>query len=340
MLFDNILNTIGNTPSIKLNNININDTNLYVKAEFFNPAGSVKDRLAISIVENAEKNGELKKGQTIVEVTSGNTGIGLAMVCAAKNYPLIVTMPDSASIERRKLMRFLGAKVLLTPATEGGTGAYNKAKKLVDKNNWFFARQFENKDNADIHEKTTGMEIYNDFNDVGLDYWISGYGTGGTFTGVARVLREKMPNTKLVITEPDAAQLIGSNTKQERNNDGSASSSHPEWNPHPIQGWTTDFIPLVLQESIDNKYFDELIPVSGDQGIYWANELAKKEGIITGVSGGSTFAIAAEIAKKTNKGSNILCMLPDTAERYMSSVLFDHIEEDMSKEECSISDSV
>ena len=340
MLYKNILETIGNTPSIKLNNININDTNLYVKAEFFNPAGSVKDRLAISIVENAEKNGELKKGQTIVEVTSGNTGIGLAMVCAAKNYPLIVTMPDSASIERRKLMRFLGAKVLLTPATEGGTGAYNKAKKLVDKNNWFFARQFENKDNADIHEKTTGMEIYNDFNDVGLDYWISGYGTGGTFTGVARVLREKMPNTKLVITEPDAAQLIGSNTKQERNNDGSASSSHPEWNPHPIQGWTTDFIPLVLQESIDNKYFDELIPVSGDQGIYWANELAKKEGIITGVSGGSTFAIAAEIAKKTNKGSNILCMLPDTAERYMSSVLFDHIEEDMSKEECSISDSV
>ena len=330
MLYKNILETIGNTPSIKLNNININDTNLYVKAEFFNPAGSVKDRLAISIVENAEKNGELKKGQTIVEVTSGNTGIGLAMVCAAKNYPLIVTMPDSASIERRKLMRFLGAKVLLTPATEGGTGAYNKAKKLVDKNNWFFARQFENKDNADIHKKTTGMEIYNDFKDVGLDYWISGYGTGGTFTGVARVLREKMPNTKLVITEPDVAQLIGSNTKQERNNDGSASSSHPEWNPHPIQGWTTDFIPLVLQESIDNKYFDELIPVSGDQGIYWANELAKKEGIITGVSGGSTFAIAAEIAKKTNKGSNILCMLPDTAERYMSSVLFDHIEEDMS----------
>ena len=262
------------------------------------------------------------------------------MVCAAKNYPLVVTMPDSASIERRKLMRFLGAKVILTPASEGGTGAYKKAKDLVIKNDWFFARQFENKDNADIHEKTTGQEIYNDFKNIGLDYWVSGYGTGGTFTGVARVLREKLPNTKLVITEPDAAQLIGSNTKQERNDDGSASNPHPEWNPHPIQGWTTDFIPLVLQESIDNKYFDELIPVSGEQGIYWANELAKKEGIITGVSGGSTFAIAAEIAKKAKKGSNILCMLPDTAERYMSSVLFDHIEEDMSKEERSISDSV
>lgn len=237
-------------------------------------------------------------------------------------------------------MRFLGAKVILTPASEGGTGAYKKAKDLVVKNDWFFARQFENKDNADIHEKTTGQEIYNDFKNIGLDYWVSGYGTGGTFTGVARVLREKLPNTKLVITEPDAAQLIGSNTKQERNDDGSASNPHPEWNPHPIQGWTTDFIPLVLQESIDNKYFDELIPVSGEQGIYWANELAKKEGIITGVSGGSTFAIAAEIAKKAKKGSNILCMLPDTAERYMSSVLFDHIEEDMSKEERSISDSV
>ena len=171
MLFDNILNTIGNTPSIKLNNININDTNLYVKAEFFNPASSVKDRLAKSIIENAENHGLLTKEQTVVEVTSGNTGIGLAMVCAAKNYPLVVTMPDSASIERRKLMRFLGAKVILTPASEGGTGAYKKAKDLVVKNDWFFARQFENKDNADIHEKTTGQEIYNDFKNIGLDYW-------------------------------------------------------------------------------------------------------------------------------------------------------------------------
>lgn len=340
MIYKDILQTIGNTPSIKLRNISINETNIYVKAEYFNPASSVKDRLAISIIENAEKNGSIKEGQTVVEATSGNTGIGLAMVCAAKNYPLVVTMPDSASMERRKLMRFLGAKVLLTPASEGGTGAYEVAKKLVLKNNWFFARQFENEDNANIHEETTGIEIYNDFKEIGLDYWVSGYGTGGTFTGVSRTLRRKLPNTKLILTEPDVAPLLESGTKQVRNDDGSAAKSHPAWNPHPIQGWTTDFIPLVLQESIDNKYYDELIPVSGDDGLYWSHELAKKEGIITGVSGGSTFAIAVEVAKKAKKDSNILCMLPDTAERYMSSVLFDSIDPEMNKEELNLLDSI
>ena len=340
MIYKDILQTIGNTPSIKLRNISINETNIYVKAEYFNPASSVKDRLAISIIENAEKNGSIKEGQTVVEATSGNTGIGLAMVCAAKNYPLVVTMPDSASIERRKLMRFLGAKVLLTPASQGGTGAYEVAKKLVLKNNWFFARQFENEDNANVHEETTGIEIYNDFKEIGLDYWVSGYGTGGTFTGVSRTLRRKLPNTKLILTEPDVAPLLESGTKQVRNDDGSAAKSHPAWNPHPIQGWTTDFIPLVLQESIDNKYYDELIPVSGDDGLYWSHELAKKEGIITGVSGGSTFAIAVEVAKKAKKDSNILCMLPDTAERYMSSVLFDSIDPEMNKEELNLLDSI
>jgi cysteine synthase A len=340
MIYKDILQTIGNTPSIKLRNISINETNIYVKAEYFNPASSVKDRLAISIIENAEKNGSIKEGQTVVEATSGNTGIGLAMVCAAKNYPLVVTMPDSASMERRKLMRFLGAKVLLTPASEGGTGAYEVAKKLVLKNNWFFARQFENEDNANVHEETTGIEIYNDFKEIGLDYWVSGYGTGGTFTGVSRTLRRKLPNTKLILTEPDVAPLLESGTKQVRNDDGSAAKSHPAWNPHPIQGWTTDFIPLVLQESIDNKYYDELIPVSGDDGLYWSHELAKKEGIITGVSGGSTFAIAVEVAKKAKKDSNILCMLPDTAERYMSSVLFDSIDPEMNKEELNLLDSI
>ena len=340
MIYKDILQTIGNTPSIKLRNISINETNIYVKAEYFNPASSVKDRLAISIIENAEKNGSIKEGQTVVEATSGNTGIGLAMVCAAKNYPLVVTMPDSASMERRKLMRFLGAKVLLTPASEGGTGAYEVAKKLVLKNNWFFARQFENEDNANIHEETTGIEIYNDFKEIGLDYWVSGYGTGGTFTGVSRTLRRKLPNTKLILTEPDVAPLLESGTKQVRNDDGSAAKSHPAWNPHPIQGWTTDFIPLVLQESIDNKYYDELIPVSGDDGLYWSHELAKKEGIITGVSGGSTFAIAVEVAKKAKKDSNILCMLPDTAERYMSSVLFDSIDPEMNKEELNLLESI
>tara|TARA_B100000530_G_scaffold8308_1_gene6968 strand:- start:1662 stop:2684 length:1023 start_codon:yes stop_codon:yes gene_type:complete len=340
MIYKDILQTIGNTPSIKLRNISINETNIYVKAEYFNPASSVKDRLAISIIENAEKNGSIKEGQTVVEATSGNTGIGLAMVCAAKNYPLVVTMPDSASMERRKLMRFLGAKVLLTPASEGGTGAYEVAKKLVLKNNWFFARQFENEDNANVHEETTGIEIYNDFKEIGLDYWVSGYGTGGTFTGVSRTLRRKLPNTKLILTEPDVAPLLESGTKQVRNDDGSAAKSHPAWNPHPIQGWTTDFIPLVLQESIDNKYYDELIPVSGDDGLYWSHELAKKEGIITGVSGGSTFAIAVEVAKKAKKDSNILCMLPDTAERYMSSVLFDSIDPEMNKEELNLLNSI
>ena len=339
MNYKSILDTIGNTPVFKVQNISINNTNLYVKAEYFNPASSVKDRLAVSIIENAENKGLLEPGNTVVEVTSGNTGIGLAMVCAAKNYPLVVTMPDSASIERRKLMRFLGAKVLLTPAAEGGTGAYKKAKDLVEKNNWFFARQFETEDNPAIHESTTAREIYNDFKDIGLDYWVSGYGTGGTFTGVSRYLREKMPTTKLILTEPDVAQLVGSNTKQSRNDDGSASNGHPEWNPHPIQGWTTDFIPLVLQESIDNNYFDELIPVSGQDGIFWANELAKKEGIITGVSGGSTFAVAVAVAKKATPNSNILCMLPDTAERYMSSVLFDEINTEMNDDELTIFNS-
>ena len=339
MNYKSILDTIGNTPVFKVQNISINNTNLYVKAEYFNPASSVKDRLAVSIIENAENKGLLEPGNTVVEVTSGNTGIGLAMVCAAKNYPLVVTMPDSASIERRKLMRFLGAKVLLTPAAEGGTGAYKKAKDLVEKNNWFFARQFETEDNPAIHESTTASEIYEDFKDIGLDYWVSGYGTGGTFTGVSRYLRKKMPNTKLILTEPDVAQLVGSNTKQSRNDDGSASKGHPEWNPHPIQGWTTDFIPLVLQESIDNNYFDELIPVSGEDGIFWANELAKKEGIITGVSGGSTFAVAVAVAKKASANSNILCMLPDTAERYMSSVLFDEINTEMNDDELAIFNS-
>ena len=340
MIYKNILNTIGNTPVIKIKNLAPKDINLYVKAEYFNPASSVKDRLAKSIIDNAETDGSLKPGQTVVEATSGNTGIGLAMVCAAKGYPLVVTMPDSVSIERRKLMRFLGAKVLLTPGSEGGTGSYNKAQALVEKNGWFYARQFENPANADIHESTTGIEIVNDFKDLGLDYWVSGYGTGGTFTGVSRILRKEMPETKLIITEPDVAPLIASGIEQKRSNDNSPSSSHPEWNPHPIQGWTTDFIPYVLQESIDNEYFDENIPVTGADGILWSKKLASKEGIITGISGGSTFAVAMSVARKANKGSNILCMLADTAERYMSSILFEQIDPEMDEEEIKISDSV
>ena len=339
MLYQSILETIGNTPSVKINKLAPNGIDLYVKPEFFNPGSSVKDRLAINIINTAETNGSLKPGQTVVEATSGNTGIGLALVCAAKNYPLVITMPESASIERRKMMRFLGAKVITTPAAEAGSGAYKKALQLAIDNKWFYAKQFENTANADIHESTTGKEIINDFKDLGLDYWVSGYGTGGTFTGVSRTIRQEMPDTKLIMAEPNVAPLVANGNKQERNKDGTFASSHPDWQPHPIQGWTTDFIPYVLQESIDNKYIDELIPVSGDDGIFWANELAKKEGIITGVSGGATFAVAVKVAEKAEKNSNILCMLPDTAERYMSSILFENINTEMSVEELEVFNS-
>ena len=339
MIYKDILQTVGNTPVIKIKNLAPENIDLYVKAEYFNPASSVKDRLALNIIETAEKDGSLKPGQTVVEATSGNTGIGLAFICASKNYPCVITMPESASIERRKMMRFLGAKVILTPAEEAGSGAYNKAKKLSDKNDWFYARQFETKANADIHEITTGMEIVNDFKDEGLNYWVSGYGTGGTFSGVARTLRSKMPDTKLIIAEPDVAPLLNNSEKQQRTSDGAPAESHPDWNPHPIQGWTTDFIPLVLQESIDMKFIDEVIPVNGNDGIKWSQKLAANEGILTGISGGSTFAVAIEVANKAPAGSKILCMLADTAERYLSSLLFEDINAEMNDEELSILNS-
>ena len=340
MKFDSILETVGNTPCVKINNLAPEGVELYVKAEYFNPASSVKDRLALSIIEEAEADGTLKPGQTVVEATSGNTGIGLAFICASKNYPCVITMPESASIERRKMMRFLGAKVLLTPASEAGSGAYNKAKKLADDNGWFYARQFENEANSNIHEKTTGNEIVNDFKHSGLDYWVSGYGTGGTFSGVARTLKKEMPETKLVIAEPDVAPLLAKGKAQKRTVDGAPAETHPDWQPHPIQGWTTDFIPLVLQESIDHKYIDEIISVSGSDGIKWSKKLAAHEGILTGISGGSTFAVAMEVANKVPKGSKILCMLADTAERYLSSLLFEDIEAEMNDKELSLFNSI
>ena len=339
MIYTSILETVGNTPAVKINNLAPEGINLYVKPEFFNPASSVKDRLAFSIIDEAEKQGILKPGQTVVEATSGNTGIGLAFVCAAKNYPCVITMPESASIERRKMMRFLGAKVIITPAPEAGSGAYKKAKELADQNGWFYARQFENEANANIHESTTGEEIISDFKELGLDYWVSGYGTGGTFSGVARVLKKSMPNTKLIMAEPDVAPLVAKGTSQERTNDGAPAVSHPDWNPHPIQGWTTDFIPLVLQEAIDNNFIDEIIPVAGADGIKWSQRLAAHEGILTGISGGSTFAVAMEVANNAPEGSTILCMLADTAERYLSSVLFEDISPDMNGEEIKILNS-
>ncbi len=338
-LFDSIVDTVGDTPCVRINNLAPEGVEIYVKAEFFNPAASVKDRLALNIIEAAERDGTLKPGQTVVEATSGNTGIGLAMVCAQKGYPLVVTMADSFSIERRKLMRMLGAKVVLTPRAEKGIGMYKKAVELCEKHGWFLAHQFETEANAAIHEATTGREIIGDFEGKRLDYFVSGYGTGGTVAGVGRVLRKERPDTKIILSEPANAQLLGSGKPQDRAGDGAPASSHPAWEPHPIQGWTPDFIPLVLQEAVDNKYYDELIPVAGPVGIEWARKLAQKEGILTGISGGSTFAISMDIAKKAEPGSVILCMLPDTGERYMTTPLFESIQEDMDDEESKLSKS-
>ena len=338
-LYESIVDTIGNTPTVKVNRLAPPGVNLYVKAEYFNPAASVKDRLAISIIEEAEKSGELKPGMTVVEATSGNTGIGLAMVCAAKGYPCVIVMADSFSIERRRLMRYLGAKVILTPRAYKGFGMIKKAQELARANGWFLASQFETDANSLIHRNTTAREILSDFAGQKLDYWVTGYGTGGTVTGVAQVLRKESPDTKIVLSEPDVAALIASGDKQLRRGDNTPKSSHPAWTPHAIQGWTPDFISHVLQESIDRHYFDSLVPVGGSAGIVWAKKLAAHEGIITGISGGATFKVALDIAAEAAPGSNILCMLPDTAERYMSSPLFEDIEADMNEEEMRISTS-
>ena len=249
--FENILDTVGNTPSVRINNLAPPDVNLYVKIEAFNPLGSVKDRLALGIIEAAEASGALKPGQTVVEATSGNTGIGLAMVCAQKGYPLVVTMAESFSVERRKLMRFMGAQVVLTPATEKGTGMVNKAAELAEAHGWFLTRQFENEANPDYHTRTTAREIVDDFKGGGLDYWVTGYGTGGTLKGVARVLHQEMPDTKIVVCEPEVAPLLSSGDAQERNPNGSPAASHPAFTPHPMQGWTPDFIPKLTGDVVE-----------------------------------------------------------------------------------------
>lgn len=336
-LYDTILDTIGDTPCVKINALAPDHVRLYVKTEFFNPAGSVKDRLAISIIEEAERSGELKPGQTVIEATSGNTGIGLAMVCAAKGYPFVATMPTSVSIERRKLMRFLGAKVILTPKAKKTMGCCSKAVELAEKNGWFLARQFESDANAKIHQNTTAQEILADFAGDRLDYWVTGYGTGGTFAGVSAVLREQRPETQIVLSEPINAQLIDSGQPQQRADDGSPAASHPAFEPHLIQGWTPDFIPKVLQSSIDDNRFDHLIPVDSQEGITAAKMLAQQKGIFTGISGGCTFAVALQLAKTAEPGSVILCMLPDTGERYLSSALFADIDDDMNDDEIALS---
>jgi cysteine synthase A len=324
---------------VRVKNLAPEAVRLYVKAEFFNPAGSVKDRLAISIIEEAERSGQLVPGQTVVEATSGNTGVGLAMVCAAKGYPFVATMPTSVSIERRKLMRFLGAKVILTPKEDKAMGCYLKAVELAEANSWFLARQFETDANTKIHQNTTAQEILADFEGDRLDYWVTGYGTGGTFSGVAKVLREQRPDTKIILSEPANAQLIHSGVAQERSANGSPAGSHPAFEPHMIQGWTPDFIPAVLQDSIDNKRFDLLVPIEGQEGIEASKMLAQKEGIFTGISGGSTFSVALDLARNAEPGTVILCMLPDTGERYLSSPLFEGVAEGMDEQEIALSHS-
>lgn len=338
-LYDSILDTVGDTPVVRVNNLAPPGVRVYVKAEFFNPAASVKDRLALNIIEAAERAGTLAPGQTVVEATSGNTGIGLAMVCAQKGYPLVLTMADSFSVERRRLMRMLGAKVILTPRAQKGTGMYMKAVELAEKHGWFLARQFETSANADIHEATTAREIIADFAGDRLDYVVSGYGTGGTVTGLARVLRKERPETKIILAEPANAQIVGSGVAQERGVGGAPAISHPNFQPHPIQGWTPDFIPNVLQEAIDTGGYDELIPIAGADGVTWAKKLAQQEGILTGISGGATFAVAMSFAEKAAPGTVILAMLPDTGERYLSTPLFADIPEDMDADELALSQS-
>jgi cysteine synthase len=305
MIYDNISGTIGHTPVVRINRLGPRNVQLYVKLEAANPGGSVKDRLALGIIEDAERRGELKAGQTVVEATSGNTGIALAMVCAARGYPFVALMPESFSVERRQIMRAYGAKVVLTPAAERASGAVRMADKLGAERGWFVARQFDNPANPAYHRQTTGPEILSDFASIGLDYWVTGWGTGGTLTGAGQIIKRARPDTKIIACEPADASLLSGN----------------EWKPHKIQGWTPDFVPSVLERSV----VDEVLAIPDAQAIAAARNLAHQEGIFCGISSGGTFAGALAIAAKAAEGSVILAMLPDTGERYLSTVLFEGV---------------
>ncbi|MEP1743679.1 MAG: cysteine synthase A [Kangiellaceae bacterium] len=307
MIHNSILSTIGNTPIIKINRLAPSHVNMYVKAEYFNPLASVKDRLAFAIINDAEQKGLLKPGQTVVEATSGNTGIALAMVCAAKGYPFVAVMTETFSVERRKVMRALGAKVVLTPAAERGTGMVNVAAELAEKNGWFLASQFDNQANPEYHRNTTAPEILRDFAGLQLDYFVSGYGTGGTITGVGEVLKAARPKIKVIATEPEGAALLKGN----------------DWQPHKIQGWTPDFVASVLNRDV----IDKILPVTDLEARDTSLALASNEGIFCGISAGGTFAAALQVAESAPEGSTILAMLPDTGERYLSTFLFDDINE-------------
>ena len=337
--FANILETVGNTPVVRVNKLAPDGENLFVKIEAFNPLGSVKDRLALGVIEDAERRGTLKPGQTVVEATSGNTGIGLAMVCAAKGYPLVVTMAETFSVERRRLMRFLGAKVVLTPASERGMGMVNKCYELAAAHGWFLPRQFENEANADFHSRTTAREIVEDFKDTQLDYWVTGYGTGGTLKGVARVLAKETPNTKVIVCEPTDAAMLTSGTGQQRKEDGSPAAAHPAFKPHPMQGWAPDFIPKLLGDVVEAGQINKILRITGPDALRCSRDLAQKEGIFVGITAGGTLAGALQVCAEAPKGANILAMMPDTGERYLSTPLFADIPADMTEEEQKISHS-
>jgi len=338
-ILNSILDTIGQTPTIRINRLAPEGVEMFVKLEAANPGGSVKDRLALAIIEAAEADGSLKPGQTVVEATSGNTGIGLALVCAQKGYPLVVTMAESFSVERRKLMRFLGARVVLTPASEKGTGMVKKARELAEKHGWFLARQFENPANPNAHAETTAREIIEDFGTNELDVFVSGFGTGGTISGVSRTLKADSPSTRIVAVEPDNAQIMASGHVQAFNADGSAAESHPGFRPHPMQGWSPDFISAIAHDALQGGRIDDFTTVTGDAAIAMSKKLAAQEGIFVGITAGATFAAALEIARTAPAGTKILAMLPDTGERYLSTPLFADISEEMDEAEMALSRS-
>jgi len=341
-VFEDVTALVGNTPVVKISDkLSPPGVEVYAKCEYFNPLSSVKDRLAVAIIEDAEKRGELKPGMTVVEATSGNTGIAVAMVCAQRGYDCVICMAEPFSVERRKMMRMLGAKVIVTPKAGKGTGMVRKAEELCAKNGWFLCHQFETEANWKYHEATTGPEIVADFKAAGktLTHWVTGYGTGGTFHGAGKAIIKAIPGVKIVLAEPEAAGLLASGIATERNADGSPKASHPAFAAHPIQGWTPDFIPKVLDDAPMAELMDELFPIPGDAAVATSKALAAKEGLLTGISGGGTMYAALETAKKAPPGSVILAMLPDTGERYLSTPLFADIEADMNDEELSIAKS-
>lgn len=339
LAYNNVLETIGNTPLVRINKLAPDHVNLFVKLEYFNPMGSVKDRMALAIIEEAERSGALKPGQTVIEATSGNTGIGLAMVCAQKGYPLVVTMMESASIERRKLLRFLGARVVLTPASEKGSGMLRKAEELAAAHGYFLACQFDNEANARVHRETTAHEILRDFAGTPLHYWVSGFGTGGTVSGVAQGIKAVSPTTRIVVAEPDNAQLLGSAIRQVRDAGGGPAESHPGFRPHLMQGWTPDFISSLMEAAVTGGWVDQTVPVAGNDALRCSRQLALHEGIFAGITSGATLAAGLDIARNAAPGTNIVCMVPDTGERYLSTPLFEHIGEEMDEEELALSES-